>query len=98
MTRLVLTVALLVVGLSAAHAQSWGRGGAYTGASPRLGYYGGRGNGNVTPSYREPCWSAATSKCSWEVHRAAYLRKRAAFLQQRAAVLEKRAAANGVKQ
>jgi hypothetical protein len=33
------TIAAVVLAASAAQAQSWGRGGAYTGASPRAGYY-----------------------------------------------------------
>jgi hypothetical protein len=57
---------LLVFAQEQAQAQSWGRGGAYTGASPSLGYYGGRGGGNVTLNYKEPCWSAASSKCARE--------------------------------
>ena len=65
----ILALGLLLLTAVAAEAQSWGRGGAYTGASPRLGYRGGRGGGNVTLNYKEPCWSAASSRCAREQSR-----------------------------
>jgi hypothetical protein len=44
-------------------AQSWGRGGAYAGADPNQGY---RYRGNDEFRLKEPCWSAALSKCGRE--------------------------------
>jgi hypothetical protein len=65
----ILALGLLLLTTVAAAAQSWSRGGAYTGASPSLGYYGGRGGSNVTLNYKEPCWSAASSRCAREQSR-----------------------------
>ena len=74
----VVVVSLLAISLSVdARAQSWGRGGAYTGASPGLEYRDGRG-GAYRPYFREPSWSAALTKCAYEQARNA-ARQRAAM-------------------
>jgi hypothetical protein len=54
----------LACATSAAQAQSWGRGGAYTGASPRQGYYPGRGVHRCTWSISGGCaaWRARGGK------------------------------------
>jgi hypothetical protein len=65
--KLAIAAALLVVGLSAdAHAQSMG---AYKEANHTLPW-----PDQKLRIYSEPCWSAASSKCSWEARRAAILR------------------------
>jgi len=65
--NLAIAAALLVVGLSAnAHAQSMG---AYKEANHTLPW-----PDQKPRIYNEPCWSAASSKCSWEARRAAILR------------------------
>jgi hypothetical protein len=53
MKTLIATIAPVM--LTPAAAQSWGRGGAYVGASPALGYRDGRGSKTYTPFFREPC-------------------------------------------
>jgi opacity protein-like surface antigen len=58
MKRLLLGATVLACVASAAQAQSWGRGGAYTGASPSQGYY--RGSGQHWCS-----WSAAKVCTAW---------------------------------
>jgi hypothetical protein len=52
------TVIALVLTIMSANAQSWGRGGAYTGASPSQGYYRGSGAHWCT-------WSAAKVCSAW---------------------------------
>jgi hypothetical protein len=70
MKALIAALALVAIATSA-DAQSWGRGGAYTGAAASLGYRGGRGTTRYVPFYREPCWSAAVTRCAYEEARAA---------------------------
>jgi hypothetical protein len=74
-------IAILVLGtvafVTTANAQSWGRGGAYTGAAASLGYRDGKGTTKYVPFYREPCWSAAVTKCALEEARAARAAARA---------------------
>jgi hypothetical protein len=60
MIRILMAVALMVLLCNTASAQSWGRGGAYTGASPSQGYYPGRGVHRCTWSISGGCkaWRA----------------------------------------
>jgi len=53
----------LAAAVLSAKAQSWGRGGAFAGACPSQGYRGGHSCEPVKLNYKEPCWSAALSKC-----------------------------------
>jgi len=60
MIRILMAVALMVLLCNTASAQSWGRGGAYTGASPSQRYYPGRGVHRCTWSISGGCkaWRA----------------------------------------
>jgi hypothetical protein len=72
MIKAFLALAFAAVALTPAAAQSWGRGGAYAGADTSQGYRQGHGHGgdsSFTPNFKEPCWSAASSKCAREQSR-----------------------------
>jgi hypothetical protein len=61
MKKLLFTTLAFGLLLSPANAQSWGRGGAYTGASPRAAYYPRTGMHWCT-------WSAANVCSAWRAH------------------------------
>jgi hypothetical protein len=63
--KLIVAIVAVVLVASAAHAQSWGRGGAYTGASPRAGYYPRSGTHWCQ-------WSAATVCGRWRANGGRY--------------------------
>jgi len=68
MSKLVFGLALVAVGalglwtVQPAHAQSWGRGGAYTGAAPELNSYYPRSGVQQASGVPRFCYSLATGK------------------------------------